>query len=125
MTELFKEIIENATGDLLKAVNRQFGLGCSSTSKNDLVREFLPAFSRDLPLILKEMEKSERDCLAEAAYGDRTIHGDRFLAKYGIKCPFPRFHRAARSTRPAWFCGCFSSVNGMKSPSCRKRSPGS
>ena len=83
------DLLSGLNADVLNALARKLGARCASTRKLDLIAALDRLIHSNAQQILDHLSETERQLLAEAAFGDGRVHAERFAAKYGVACPLP------------------------------------
>ena len=83
------ELLYGLNADVLNALARKLGTPCASTRKLDVIAALDGLIHGNVRRILDHLSETERQLLAEAAFGDGRVYPDRFAAKYGVACPLP------------------------------------
>ena len=83
------ELLYGLNADVLNALARKLGAPCASTRKPDVIAALDGLIHGNVQRILEHLSETERQLLAEAAFGDGCVYAQRFAAKYEVACPLP------------------------------------
>jgi hypothetical protein len=83
------DLLSGLNADVLNALARKLGAHCASTRKPDAIAALDGLIHGNVQRVLDHLSATERQLLAEAAFGDGRVHAQRFAAKYGVACPLP------------------------------------
>lgn len=86
------DLLSGLNADVLNALARKLGVPCASTRKPDVIAALDMLIHGNAQQILDHLSATEQQLLAEAAFGDGSVHAERFAAKYGVACPLPIAH---------------------------------
>ena len=75
------DLLSGLNADVLNALARKLGARCASTRKLDLIAALDRLIHSNAQQILDHLSETERQLLAEAAFGDGRVHAERFAAK--------------------------------------------